>query len=306
MEKKPKEINLLAIGIVVLTVLAIIIILLVQQKPSDEPSDVPSTSELLNTESTTQPTTETTEPTEPEPVYEKQTVYLCVRTTMENWDESGSSEILYFYDEYGNSIKSENVNYGTWSEYTYDDWGNLLIQQNYSADGTIGGRYEYTYNENGQMLSQKYFRPDGSQFSEHYYTYDESDRLLSEVYRYMENDYLYEHIYSEDGSELRINNYNHGELTGYTLQLFDANGLMYEQNSYKADGTWSYRQTCEYDSQGRLVLEWNYDSHELQPNYDVIYTYDENGLLVYKNVDYYYGYGMKYFYEAFEILVRVK
>jgi len=314
LQKKPKEVNLLLIGAIVLGVIAIIIVFMLPSPSNTDANPGTTTVPTVNTEepgadATTVPGTTapaTTAQTEPEVIYEKQTVYLCVRTTMENWNEPGVHETLYTYDEYGNSIKSENMSSGSWTLSEYDDWGNLLIQQSYRSDGSKGGRYEYTYDENGLMLTQKYFSADGTLFSEYTYTYDDTDRLIKETYKYSENDYLYEYSYSDDGSECRMNTYNHGELTGYTIDRFNSDGLMIERNSYKADDAWRYRKTCEYDEQGRLVLEWNYDSNELQADYDVIYTYDENGLLVYKNVDYYYGYGLRYFYEAFQILVRVQ
>ena len=53
-------------------------------------------------------------------------------------------------------------------------------------------------------------------------------------------------------------------------------------------------------------MEWRYSSSETQADYDTIFTYDENGLLISKNVDYYYGHLIEYTYEPFEILVRVK
>ena len=43
----------------------------------------------------------------------------------------------------------------------------------------------------------------------------------------------------------------------------------------------------------------------MQSDYDVIYTYDENGLLIKELVDYYYGDETTYTYELREILVPV-
>jgi hypothetical protein len=75
--------------------------------------------------------------------------------------------------------------------------------------------------------------------------------------------------------------------------------------NYEANG--KLISTCEstYDSEGRLLQEYKKSSRDTQPDYKVIYTYDENGLLKSKDADYYYGHIVEYTYEAFEILVRV-
>ncbi len=253
----------------------------------------------------TMPTAVTTVPTVPQIRYEKQTVYLCVRQVMEQWDGSGTTVQKHTYDEYGNRIRSDNVSYGGWQEFTYDEWGHVLIQQNYNSAGTAGGKYVYAYDDQGRMTSMCYYSADSSLYSQHTYVYREDGKLSLEIEKYTDEEYTYEYAYSEDNRTCKVDCYRNGEPNGYEEKNYNEFGQEIESNSYQADGSWAFKKTTEYDDQGRVVLEWNYHSHELQADYDVIYTYDENGLLVFKDVSYYYGYGMTYEYEPFEILVRV-
>ncbi len=244
--------------------------------------------------------------TEQEPVYEKQTVYLCVRATMEQWDESGTSEIAYTYDEYGNRVGEHAVTYGNYTECAYDFWGNMVEKTSYNSEGVVTSRCISTYNQDGQVLTEQYTY-NGEPTSDYTYTYDQNGYLVEKV--------QFSHssgketrsttTYNDDYSESRIDRYEDGVLKSYTQESFSEAGCILTTDTYAADGTWSSSVVYTYDSENRVSTEWHTSSHELQPDYEVIYTYDDNGLLVFKNVDYYYGYGMTYEYELFEIQVRV-
>ena len=91
-----------------------------------------------------------------------------------------------------------------------------------------------------------------------------------------------------------------------TEETYNAAGQVLTSSVCDANGSWKRTQTWEYDTEGRLLREGNYSRSETQADYMTIYTYDENGLLLSKNVDYYYGYLLEFTYEPFEILVRVK
>lgn len=241
------------------------------------------------------------------PVYETREVYLCVRTTTEQWDGSGTGVKEYEYDEYGNQICENNVTYGGGMKYDYDADGNQIRSQYVFDDGSIGSVTEMTYDAEGRLLSSVTKNADGELNLEYSYTYDEAGFVTDEVRKQHYNDTTLHYVitYSGDHTEAAIQRYKNDELAGYTEETYDSDGNLLRSDSYLADGTWSAAVECEYDGQGRLSVEWNYSSSELQADYDVIYTYDENGLLICKNVDYYYGYGTTYEYELFEIQVRV-
>lgn len=241
------------------------------------------------------------------PVYENREVWLCVRATTEQWDGSGTGVKEYEYDEFGNKTSENNVTYGGGTKYEYDADGNQIRSQYFLSDGSAGSVMEMTYDKEGRLLSSVSTGSDGKVSSEYSYTYDEAGFVVDEVRKQHYNNTTYHYVitYNADHTEATIQGYKNDEPSGYTEETYNRNGDLLRSDSYASDGSWSSAVECEYDDQGRLTVEWKYSSSELQADYDVIYTYDENGLLINKNVDYYYGYGTTYEYECFEIKVRV-
>ena len=252
--------------------------------------------------------TEPAEPTvetEPEPVYEKQTVYLCTREKQTLHENDAVSVRCNSYDEYGRKIESwvqkPDGSKGSVSTFTYDEFGNNIMET------TQYGFYERTYDEAGRMLRQLYFSDDEC-VSEYYYTYNEDGYLIErkEITRYsQEKTYVYKVTYSSDYSSAVIDSYLDGEKVGYTEETYNAAGQVTYYKNYDADGKWTSACKTTYDANGNVLLEEKEFSRDTQADYDVIYTYDENGLLKSKDADYYYGHIVEYTYEAFEILVRV-
>lgn len=242
--------------------------------------------------------------TEPEPVYEKRTVYLCTQEFLHNY-EGGDFLKGYTYDEYGRVFEyfqiKDDGSRGWVNTYTYDEDGN-----NIEID-TGSSKYIKTYDEEGHILSQLYTSNDEC-VSEEYYTYDANGYLIEKkrIERYSEEvSYTYEVFYSEDYSEAMINQFKNGEPNGTTYETYNAAGQVLTSEVYDNEGNWKSTQKCTYDAAGNLLQQGNYSRSETQADYQTIYTYDENGLLISKNVDYYYGYLLTYTYEPFEILVRV-
>ena len=249
--------------------------------------------------------TEPEESTEPEPVYETQTVYLCVQEKLHNYNEDGDFLKGYTYDEYGRvteyfQIKDDGSR-GWVNTYSYDENGyNTQIN-------TGNGLYTMTYDEEGRMLSKVYAYK-GEVKSETYYTYDGNGYVTEEkcIERYDEEvTYTYEINYNDDYSEAIISQYKSGEPNGTTYETYNAAGQVLTSEVYDPDGNWRSGQTYSYDDAGNLLQQGNYTSVETQADYITYYTYDEKGLLISKDVDYYYGYLLTYTYEPFEILVRV-
>lgn len=242
------------------------------------------------------------------PVYETREVWLCVRATTEQWDGSGSFTWEYTYDEYGNRIREDNVAYGSAMVYTYDENGNQITSQYITTSGSAGSLTEKTYDEGGRILTSISTNSDGTVNSEYYYTYDEEGYLIEEVQQLNygdQNVYRYVITYNADHTAATVMSYQNDELVGTTEETYDASGNLLTSRTYSVDGRFTSGVDCEYDEAGRISVEWKYSGSELQADYDVIYTYDENGLLVFKDVDYYYGSGTTYEYELMEILVRI-
>lgn len=249
--------------------------------------------------------TEPTETTEPEPVYEKQTVYLCTKQVQTLHENDAVSVRCNSYDEYGRKIESwtdlPDGTRGSVTTFTYDESGNNIMETSQY------GFYERTYDEAGRMLRQLYFSDDEC-VSEYYYTYNEDGYLIErkEVTRYsQEKTYVYKVTYNPDYSGAVIDSYLDGEKIGHTEETYNADGQVTFYKNYDAEGNWTSSCESTYDSEGRLLQEYKKSSRDTQPDYKVIYTYDENGLLKSKDADYYYGHIVEYTYEAFEILVRV-
>ena len=249
--------------------------------------------------------TEPAQTTEPEPVYEKQTVYLCTMEIQTLHENNAVSVRCNSYDEYGRKTESwidlPDGTRGSVSTFTYSESGNRMMET------TQYGYYDRTYDEAGRILRQLYFSGDEC-VSEYYYTYNEDGYLIerTETTRYSEEKtYTYKVTYTPDYSGAVIDSYLNGEKVGYTEETYNAEGQVSSYTNYDAEGNWTSGCECTYDSEGRLLQEYKKSSRDTQPNYKVIYTYDENGLLKSKDADYYYGHIVEYTYEAFEILVRV-
>lgn len=252
--------------------------------------------------------------TEPTIQWETKTVYLCVSQTMTQHDGSGSGTQEFEYDEYGNQIRMWQVSDSgertlKHTEYSFDTMGNMLSSVSVNEEGNPGSRYEYTYDENGNLLSELYFNADGIVSAEDYYTYNSDGwvtRKTETAYYYdPARTFEYEFVYSEDYSSCRISSTNNGEPGGYTEETYDTAGRVTRTDNYAQDGSWKSTITYAYDPEGKILCEEHYSKNELQADYDVIYTYDGNGCLISKDVDYYYGYIMEYVYASFEILVPV-
>lgn len=258
--------------------------------------------ETTQPETAVETTAATQAPTEAQPVYEKQTVYLCTLETMEQYENGYVTKTAHSYDEYGRILESWQVNddgsKGRTTAYAYDEFGNLI------SEGSI----HRTYDESGNMLSQCY-GDEGDYLYEYHFTYDEAGFPIEEIRttRYSsERTVTYTITYNDNHTESMVEEFEEGVKTGYTKETYTTDGKLLSYFNYDADGNFASGCTYEYDDRGNLVREQNYSRSETQADYDVIYTYDENGLLLTKNVDYYYGHLKEYTYEPFEIWVLVK
>ena len=265
------------------------------------------------TEPETTATTETV-PTEPQLRWEKQKVFLCVRQTMTQHDGSGSSAQEFEYDEYGNRIgmwplEPSGKRSPSYTEYSYDQMGNLISSVSVDAQGNPGSRYEYTYDENGNVLSELYYNAEGAVRAETYYVYNADGWLAGKTEKayYFDpvRDYQYAFAYEPDYSACTVSSVMDGEAVGYTNETYDADGRVTRADNYAQDDSWKSTITYAYDAAGNILKEEHYTENDLQADYDIIYTYDENGCLISKNVDYYYGYIMEYTYGTFEISVPI-
>lgn len=252
---------------------------------------------------TTAPVPATTEPTtEPEPQYELQTVYLCTLETMTQYDTGAVFKTAHAYDENGLRTESWRVesdgSKGYTTVYTYDEAGNLLHENDIHR----------TYDEAGNMLSQCY-GDEGDYLYEFHFTYDDAGFPIEEVRirRYTTEEIItYTITYDAAHTSSEVLEIENEEVTAITKETYNTSGDVLTSYTYDPDGNFLSGLTCEYDTDGKILKESKYSGSETQADYSVIYTYDENGLLISKNADYYYGNLVEYTYEPFEIWVLIQ
>ena len=267
-----------------------------------EPAETTAPAQTTQSQAATE--APTTVPVETEPVYELQTVYLCVEEYLQNY-EGGNFRKGYTYDEYGRVTEyfliQDDGTRGWVTEYSYDENGNNIETRTGDSVTVM------TYDEAGHLLSEiSYYKEEKN--NETHYEYDAQGYVIAEtrIERYSEETtYTFTITYNDDHTEARIDQFKNGEPNGKTVETNNAAGQVLSSTVHDANGNWKRTQTWTYDEAGRLLQEGNYSSSETQADYMTIYTYDDNGLLLSKNVDYYNGYLLEFTYEPFEILVRV-
>lgn len=170
----------------------------------------------------------------------------------EYWDEDEDWDtvftVSYLFSGPGNSLSRVNSvdadGYEVNSLYTYDKKGKLLMKEVADIDPPT---YEYTYDK-GRIVSCR--------ISQKFPEYDEDGNFT--------------------GKALSLHTYQ-------SAYSYDQNGRLSAQTQYQAMGgelAFSQRLAYEYDGQGRLSKFLSYqDEVGGEPGTEVVYYYDERGLL---------------------------
>lgn len=287
---------------------------------TDAPSSGDTTATALQTdavptEAETEPAATTAAPTETQVQYETKEVYLLVKTNTQFFDGNLPYGSELEYDEYGRVTIRWNLSSGerngNYTAYEYDEQGRKHKEITHDEDiEALSGYHLYTYDEKGLLLTDSSYDNKGELSYETVYSYDDAGWLISEkVTRfYKDPDSVVEKVmeYNEDHTQGTRYSYQDGvKNSWYEEETYDADGKITKLNRLNEDGTWGSSRDYFYDDQGRVIREEYNTSSEMQADYDVIYTYDENGLLIKELVDYYYGDETTYTYELREILVPV-
>ncbi len=221
-------------------------------------------------------------------------------------DEYGSESYSFTYDEldreisytYDYSSTYEGVQYEDHSvtTSTYDKWGQLA-KTVYEATGDVVSETNYTYDDNGNVVVQENL--DNAGRSAFYSTYDENGNRVKYVCAYEDEvAYTYEYEYDDQGRVIRsreieadgevnstvettyvseyeqVNVYQTGEYKSTVRYVFDANGNVtrYEWT----DGTNSSVNTIIYNERNNPVQD-EYAAGDYSRV--IVYTYNEMGLL---------------------------
>lgn len=253
-----------------------------------------------------QQTTAAQETTEPAPVYEEGTELLLVRSKKSNNDGSGTYYTEYKYDEYGRLIEEIHTDTSGSTtgrdEYIYDENGFLVQEISYDEDDKKEYCYSYEY-EDGYRVKESVTK-DGELRWETTWKYTKGGYILEKKTEDSRGVKIYEYEYNEDYSE-RTEYYVNGDSRWVSsVAKLGLNNIEEMITTYKSNGKKSNVRMFEYGKYG-LEKEKVYNNSQTSSDYDIIYTYDENGNLIKKEADYYYGSTYEYTYEPVTVKRRV-
>lgn len=192
-------------------------------------------------------------------------------------------------------------------EYTYDDTGFCVSEREYSNIGSAAYTRVNTPDVLGRIASSVFTESDSSTYTATY-TYDEFGRCLREEIRREDGTEEYtEYSYNEQGNYLTLKQYIGGELVvDYAFSYtYDGQGNQVSMDEYLF-GELMYHISMEYDDQGREIASvtnlvngeiqsrtqssWDgltetrlfYTGQEQEPFMVSVFTYDENGNVVFE------------------------
>ena len=239
---------------------------------SDEISQSEQTSELTEQPSTQEQQSTTEEQSTQAP--EEQTTQqgqLIVPEEGQIWlvstyiNHAEQNKGKHSYNEYGNLIRNENYDlYGNfraaWT-YEYDEHQNLTKRTVDTGDGSPFVQLINTYDENGNLIkAQEFTYPVGE--TVYTYTYDQQNRVTSKS---ANGRLTHTYTYAEDGS-YRMQ--SESDSACYTL--YDKHGNMLEQHLSETLVT-----ICTYRENGQMAEWLSYNGGELQVRY--VYEHDAYG-----------------------------
>ena len=216
----------------------------------------------------------------------------------------------YFYDDLGYQVGEsyEYVSYyegGNWEQYRYttsyyDKWGQLEKEIDVTSgsghDGDEVVEHNYTYDDDGNLILQETVTPYNHTVIE--YTYDERGFLVRNVSTYSEtNIFITEYVRDEEGRALQTRGldpdgtvlystdyeygdngltsketYVNGDYRTVTTYTYDELGNLLRRHTDSTD--WDSESEYTYDEEGRPTSYTYYDGADL---FTTLYTYDGEG-----------------------------
>lgn len=230
-----------------------------------------------------------------------------------NYNSDGSTSVLkqhqeYVYNRYGKPtlIKyfSDDGSLFSYDEVEYDEFGHVISQLRYGADGTLQKSFLRAFNEHGDITKSEQIDHLTTYNSYRYdYTYEYYENgLIKSKTRYI-NDWLFETEmweYDEQGNKTVYSVANSdGRLTSrerYTYE-YDENGRITNLTAKNNLGSLMYTYTYTYDANGNILTENKY-SNVGSVSYKYVYEYDDNNnLLEKRHYDWSGKLNKKYIYE---------
>ena len=161
----------------------------------------------------------------------------------------------------------------------YDDYGNVILKDNYSSDGKITEIDTLYYNKDGNLIEIKAFDTDGDMGGKVLYKYTTDGKKSEEA------------VYSSDGSLLskQSTDYDGGlkikdsyqQNNHYQIMVYDQSQQIVERSTYKIlnkdnvlnednlklTSSWMFQ--YEYDEHGNWINQYQYQEDEKNPTYVV-------------------------------------
>lgn len=249
--------------------------------------------------------TETTESVEEDSaIYKEMKVVVC-------FDQDGSDELNYEYDEYGRLYKSITI---SWTDgkpkgytiYEYDEMDRCVCENRYDANDANAGKREYTYDEKGNCLSDISYNSSGEIVTSDVYEYDDNGNVISHnVIDVTKTETKYEYEYDENGKLLYETKY--ADIAYKMEYLYNENGELYRINTFWDDVDWGYYE-YKYDENGNCIEEIS-TVEKAELRYEMIY--DDNNRMVekksyFKSADWVLDLYAGYTYDTDGNLIEVK
>ncbi len=160
-------------------------------------------------------------------------------------DSDGNLIANYTYDDAGNLIRQDNGN-GTYTTTSYDPDGDVLSIVNYAPDGTINSRFDYTYDALGRVATMTTLAGTAT------YSYDADSRLTKAT---LPDGTVITYAYDAAGNRSAV--IENGVSTAYTVNdLNEYIRVGADTQSYDADGELTNDgsgATYSYNASGRLT-----------------------------------------------------
>ncbi len=200
-----------------------------------------------------------------------------------------SSEI----NKYGSHSKLERV-------YEYDDKGNLIRENVYTANGELSSYYIYDYDDNNNLIKETYYKATGEEQGHTSYKYDSNGNMIEEaedmfgtgsplVYKYEYDaagncikEFYGDNIntsyeYDNNGNLLKEFVFINGEKYLSLSYEYDSKGNLTYLTRYRNSGTEIANRTgFEYDSSGNCIKRTQLESYYVIDG-TYVYEYDSNG-----------------------------
>lgn len=297
---KKHMIMITAVGCIL--IFAIIMVVLLWKKPSQDTDAVAENTTESIEESTqeeeTVAVTAETEETEGE-IEEAKLQYYLARATkyrrgfiesVSEYNSDGNEVSCVYYNEDG----SVNSRY----EREYDSAGNEVRFISYKEDGSVNSKREYEYDVTGNCISNIFYNEDGEIIDSWKSEYDNTGNAIKCVTYNADGSISVrsEYEYDSAGNEISFAEYNgDGNLYSKSESEYDSSGRVIKNESYYAYSNENWMTEYEYDSSGNLIKDKTYVNGEIA----FINEYDSNGDYVY-SINYYAYYdsdGQEFRYE---------